>query len=149
MKMLQSIPAMPVSDMNRGTAFYRDQVGFTLGYHDDGFAILRRDTVEIHLWGATDQSWRTRERTPEHTAESTSRSPVVSGAESFIAGTASCRIGMQGVDDLYEIVQPLGIVHPRGSLTDTEYGTREFGVLDPDCNLITFFERPLERKHSP
>ena len=140
MKMLHAIPAMPVRDMSRGTAFYRDQLGFTVGYHDTAFSIVRRDAVEIHLWGTTDEGWRTLEKT----SENTSRWPVISGAESFIAGTASCRVGVQGVDDLYEMVQPLGIVHPNGSLRDTDYGTREFGVLDPDGNLITFFERPAD-----
>jgi hypothetical protein len=66
---------------------------------------------------------------------------VVSGAESFIAGTHSCRIGMEGVAEFYKLVQPLGIVHGNAQLEETHFGTREFGVLDPDGNLITFFER--------
>src|SRR5438874_7000623 len=38
--------------------------------------------------------------------------PVRSGAESFIAGTASCRIEVEGVDDLFGELEPRGILHP-------------------------------------
>lgn len=33
------------------------------------------------------------------------------------------------------------IRHPNEDLEDTDWGTREFGVLDLGGNLITFFER--------
>lgn len=131
MRLLQAVPALPATDIARSAAFYRDQLGFTLDVLADGFAILRRDGVEIHLWAASDESWRTR----------SGGSPVESGAESFLAGTASCRVGILGVDELYKDLEPRGIVHPNGHVQDTEWGTREFGVLDLEGNLITFFER--------
>lgn len=131
MRMSHAIPALPIRDMARSVEFYRDTLGFTLAHLDGGFAIFRRDAVELHLWAATDEDWRGR-------AGST---PVVSGAESFIAGTASCRIGVEGVDDLHRHVSPFRILHPNAPLRDTDYGMREFGVLDPDNNLVTFFER--------
>ena len=31
-----------------------------------------------------------------------------------------------------------GIVHPNGALADKPWGTREFAILDPDGNLLTF-----------
>ena len=79
MRMLHAIPALPVSDIERSTVFYRDTLGFTLVHQEAGFAIVERDGVQIHLWAATEESWRTRSR---------DAAPVVSGAESFIAGTA-------------------------------------------------------------
>ncbi len=33
-----------------------------------------------------------------------------------------------------------GILHTKGHITDTPWGTREFGVVDPDNNRITFYE---------
>lgn len=132
MKMTQAIPAMPTSDMARSLAFDRDRLGLTVGFQADGFAKLVRDSVELHLWAATDASWTTR---------GGDTSPVRSGAETFIAGTASCRIGVEGVDELHQVIEPLGILHPNSRLADTDFGTREFGVLDPDGNLVTFFER--------
>ncbi len=131
MKLLHAIPALPVRDQERSTAFYRDRLGFTVAFQDEGFTKLQRDAVEVHLWVANDESWRTRDGT----------CPVVSGAESFISGTHSCRIGMEDVDGLYRALQPLGIVHPNGQIEDMPWGTREFGITDPDNNLITFFER--------
>lgn len=130
MRMLRAIPALPVRNMGQSVEYYRGKLGFTLVHKEAGFAILQRDEVEIHLWAATDESWRTRHDS----------APVISGAESFIAGTASCRVGIQDVDELYRTLEPLGILHPNGQLGETWYGTREFGVLDPDNNLITFFE---------
>jgi catechol 2,3-dioxygenase-like lactoylglutathione lyase family enzyme len=131
MKMLHAIPALPVRDMERSVEFYRDKLGFTSVHKENGFAILSRDAVEIHLWAATDEDWRRRDNSR----------PVVSGAESFIAGTASCRVEVEGVDELHEKLRPLGILHPNAPLRDEWYGDREFGVLDPDHNLVTFFER--------
>ena len=58
-----------------------------------------------------------------------------------MAGTASCRVGTLSVNELYRDVEPRGIMPSNGHLEDTSWGTREFGVLDPDGNLITFFER--------
>ena len=108
MRMKRAIPALPVKDMKRSVAFYQEQLGFRLGHQEDGFAVLHRDEVEVHLWAASDESWRTR----------AASAPVVSGAESFIAGTASCRIQVDGVDELYETYQRLGIIHPNGALAD-------------------------------
>lgn len=131
MRMLQAVPALPVQDMPRSVTFYRDTLGWTVVHEETGFAIVQRDDVALHLWAATDETWRTR----------ASASPVVSGAESFIAGTASCRVHVEGIDALYRSLDPLGIVHPNGRLRATPWGTREFGILDPDRNLITFAER--------
>jgi len=82
MQMQTAIPALPVRNVELSIPFYRDILGLTLRHHDRGFAIFQRDMVEIHLWQADDESWRTR----------TASEPVCSGAESFIAGTASCRM---------------------------------------------------------
>jgi hypothetical protein len=68
--------------------------------------------------------------------------PVCSGAESFIAGTASCRIDVDHVDQLYAEMAAASVLHPRdaGSAVDTEWGTREFGALDLEGNLLTFVQ---------
>lgn len=131
MRMLEAIPALPVRDLERSTQFYRDRVGFRIAHKESGFVILSRDAVQIHLWLANDERWRSRG----------GGAPVVSGAESFIAGTASCRVAVDGIDELYSALQPLGIVHSNAPLTMQPWGDRDFGVSDPDGNLVTFFER--------
>jgi catechol 2,3-dioxygenase-like lactoylglutathione lyase family enzyme len=133
-KLSQTIPALPARNVGASTAFYRDRLGFEVLHHDGGFAVLRRDEAVLHLWEAGDESWSGRD---------TVERPVRSGAESFIAGTASCRILVEGVDELYAELRAQDVLHPvsRAGVDDTEFGTREFATLDPDGNLVTFFQR--------
>lgn len=133
MALLQTIPAMPVQDAAAAVVFYRDRLGFEVLHHDGGFAVLARDEAVVHLWEAGDESWRERDSIDK---------PIRSGAESFIAGTASCRIRVEGVDALYEELRAADVLHPvsRGGVSDEDYGAREFATLDADGNLVTFFE---------
>jgi hypothetical protein len=131
MKMLQATPALPVRDIILSASFYRDKLGFTIVHQDGGFAVLLCNEVHINLWEASDEKWRNR----------SSSVPIISGAESFIAGTASCRIEVEGVDELHESIKQLGILHPNTRLGDRPWGVREFDITDPDNNCITFFER--------
>jgi catechol 2,3-dioxygenase-like lactoylglutathione lyase family enzyme len=128
----QAIPAMPVRDAAAASAFYRDRLGFEVLHQDEGFAVLGRDDARVHLWQAGDESWRERGSLEE---------PVRSGAESFIAGTASCRIEVVDVDALFDELQPHDVLHQvsRGGVGTTDFGTREFATLDADGNLLTFF----------
>jgi catechol 2,3-dioxygenase-like lactoylglutathione lyase family enzyme len=131
-KLSQTIPALPVRSAEAAVGFYRDRLGFDVLHHDGGFAVLARDDAVIHLWEAGDEGWRTKLDLEK---------PVCSGAESFIAGTASCRIKVEGVDELYEELSASDVLHPvsRKGVDDTDFGTREFATLDLDGNLVTFF----------
>jgi catechol 2,3-dioxygenase-like lactoylglutathione lyase family enzyme len=128
----RTIPALPVRDAAAAVSFYRDRLGFDVLHHDGGFAVLGRDDAVVHLWEAGDESWRDRDRGGK---------PVCSGAESFIAGTASCRIEVEGVDELYAELRERDVLHPvsRKGVDDTDFGTREFATLDLDGNLVTFY----------
>ncbi len=133
-----TIPALPVRDVTVAVECYRDRFGFIVLHQEGGFAVLIRDDAEVHLWESSDETWRGRQ---------SADSPVCSGAESFIAGTASCRIAVDEVDVLYAELAPAGVLHPidRGAPVDTDYGTREFATVDVDGNLITFFHRVTPR----
>lgn len=129
---------MPVRAIPAAAAFYRDRFGFSIVHEATGFAIVVRDAAEIHLWSASDETWSTR--------EDLASNPVCSGAESFIAGTASCRIAVEGVDELYAELRASAVLHsPSTVVEDTGYGTREFPALDGDGNLITFYTRQRRR----
>lgn len=120
-RMLAAVPALPVSDERRAVAFYTDALGFEeLSQNGEGLGILRCDAVELHLW------------VPDGSAP---------GAETYLAGSASCRIEVTGVEELYEHCRELSVVHPNAPLTEQPWGTTEFGVLDPDNNLVTLYER--------
>lgn len=136
-RLTETIPALPVRDAAVATAFYRDRLGFAPVHEDTGFAVVRRDDAELHLWQAGDLEWASR-------ADLAAR-PVHSGAESFLAGTASCRIRVDaGIDDLYREFAGQQVLHyaDRGAVRTTEYGSREFAVSDVDNNLLTFFHWP-------
>lgn len=102
--------------------FYVQTLGFTELLDPDGLglAILVRDQVEVHLWVADGSA---------------------AGAERHLAGSGSFRLCVEGVRDLYRLCEPLGVVHPQAPLRSTAWGTQEFGLLDPDGNLITFYEQ--------
>ena len=114
-------------------AYYRDRFGFDAPYETGDFAVLVRDDAVLHLWGAGDEDWRSR--------EDLDRQPICSGAESFLAGTASCRIEVSDVDALFAELRSAGVLHDvsRAGVTLTGFGTREFATLDGDGNLLTFF----------
>ncbi|MGR3435703.1 MAG: bleomycin resistance protein [Shimia sp.] len=123
-----AVPVLPVADVSAAVAFYVSRAAFRDLHAEDGYAVVSRDAVEIHLWRASDETWTHREGPP-----------VVSGAESFLAGTASCRVAVSGIETLFAEMKAAGIVHPNGPLTDKPYGLREFAVLDLDGNHVTFF----------
>ena len=133
--MHRTIPALPVREMVAAVAFYDERFGFEVLHHDGGFAVLRRDEAVLHLWEAGDEDWRSRAGFEEK--------PVCSGAESFIAGTASTRIEVADVVGLYAELRAAEVLHPvsRDGVDDTDFGTREFATLGLDGNLVTFFER--------
>ena len=128
----KTIPALPVRELGAAVAHYREHFGFEAPHEADDFAVLVRDDALLHLWGATDEDWRPRDLTAQ---------PICSGAESFLAGTASCRIEAVEAGTLFEESQREGVLHPtvRGGVAATDFGTREFATVDLDGNLLTFF----------
>ncbi|MET3963748.1 catechol 2,3-dioxygenase-like lactoylglutathione lyase family enzyme [Marmoricola sp. OAE513] len=135
MALTRTIPALPVADLVAARDFYTSRLGFEVLHADDGVVVLRRDEAVLNLWPADHEDWLAR--------SDLSAKPVRSGAESFLAGTASCRIEVSSaaeVDDLHAELAATGVIHPTdtGAPAETEYGTLEFHVLDLDGNLISF-----------
>lgn len=135
MKMVKTIPALPVINIEKAVNFYQVKLGFNSHYKDDGFAKLIRDDVEIHLWAACDRGWKLR-------SIFLFAKPVSSGAESFLAGTASCRIEVEKIDELFTEYKQKGVLYsPATIVEETPWRTREFPALDLYRNLLTFYER--------
>jgi catechol 2,3-dioxygenase-like lactoylglutathione lyase family enzyme len=102
-------------DIERSVNFYCSRLGFARVYAEPGvWGIVTRDSIQIHLWPCSDKN---------------------------IAENTSCRVYVTDIDALFGEFQPLGVVHPNAPLEHKAWGSREFGVLDPDGNLITFVER--------
>ena len=115
--MLTAIPVLLSLDVPATVDFYTTKLGFTCLYQEGGFAILQRDKIQLNFSGCDEQ---------------------------HLVDWSSCRIEVEGVDTLYEECSGHGIVHPNSSLEDTDYGTREFGIVDLHGVLITFFERKTQ-----
>ncbi len=136
MKMKKTIPALPVQDIKQSMEFYTTKMGFIVRHHDKDFCILVRDEIEIHLWKSGDDSWKAK-------GALLAEEPIRSGAESFLAGTASCRIEVQGIDELYTEYKKMGVIYSPDTVVEQQpWGTREFPALDHHRNLLTFYERP-------
>ena len=138
MSLSTTIPALPVRDVGSAVQYYATRFGFESLHQDTGFAVLVRDEARLHLWQADDDGWQVR------SLDDLRESPVRSGAESFLAGTASCRIALdrvEAVDDLYAELATAGVLHPgdSGAPRDTDFGTREFATVDTDGNLLEFY----------
>ena len=113
-EMHTAIPVLLSLDIPATVGFYTSTLGFTCRYHEEGFAILQRDAIELHFTGCPEQ---------------------------HLVDWSSCRVGVTGIDELYAEYAQRGILHPNSKLHDTHYGTREFGIVDPQGVLITFSER--------
>lgn len=134
MNFQNAIPALPAKSIKHSCEYYTNRLGFVVRHQEEFFAIAVRGSVEIHLWKACDRSWKWR-------SILLFLKPIWSGAESFIAGTASCRIKMQGVNELYEEYKKAGVLHaPDTVVQEQHWGHREFHAVDIDRNLLSFYE---------
>jgi catechol 2,3-dioxygenase-like lactoylglutathione lyase family enzyme len=113
-KLVTAVPVLASLDIPATVKFYVSKLGFKEIHAEAGsWGIVERDAIQIHFWHCNDR------RFPENT---------------------SCRVQVQQIDTLHAELQPQGVTHPNGPLRNTEWGTREFDILDLHGNLITFFE---------
>lgn len=113
-----AIPVLAAQDLSVSLAFYA-KLGFPTRFEYDDYAAFtigdaQSGEIEIHLWQCDER----------HIAENT-----------------GCRVEVEGIDALYEKCLSEGAVHSNGSLGERPWGTREFVLVDPAGNIITFFER--------
>lgn len=122
MRLNQITPFVPCTSLARQIAFYRDRLGFAVGFQADNYAFLRRDAVAVRLVQVDADIDLTEE-----------------------ARQQSFYIDVDGLDALYAALLPGLRDLPKGRLRapfDQPYRQREFHVIDEDCTLI-FFGEPL------
>lgn len=110
--LLRSSPVLASLNLEESLQFYLS-IGFTKSYLDEHYLIMNRDDISIHFWKCNDKVH------PEHT---------------------SCYIYVNAVDELLKEIEAVNAVHPNGKIHDTDYGIREFAMLDIHGNLIRFGE---------
>jgi len=97
--------------------FYIEQLGFeTLGNTNfDGYLMLQKDSIELHFF------------------EFKHLNPHENYGQVYIR--------VQDIDTFYkQLVAKKTAIHPNGPLQLKPWGQKEFSVLDPDHNLLTFGE---------
>lgn len=120
MRLTQITPFVPCTSLDRQIGFYRDVLGFTLGFQAQNYAFLRRDAVALRL--------------VEVSADVDLGLPDREG---------SFYIDTQGLDALYLALKPALDRLPPARVRppfDQPYGQREFHVADEDCTLVFFGE---------
>jgi uncharacterized glyoxalase superfamily protein PhnB len=113
---LKSIyPVLPARKVEDAMRYYVERLGFTLAFGGGGYVGLRRDGVEVHLQMQFEKDF-----------------------QAGSAGQACLRIEVDDPDALFEELKDRGVFDARTRLRDTEWGTREFSIRDPDGNSLTF-----------
>ena len=116
--MLSAIhPKLPMRDKVITSKFYCDKLGFQLiGLdHFDDYLMLKRDEIELHFF------------------EFVTLNPIKNYGQIYIRG--------QNIDAFYkELIAKNVTIHPNGALGYRPWGIKEFAILDPDLNLLTFGE---------
>lgn len=99
----------PVSQIDAAVVYYRDTLGFQVNYSDSGIGVMDRDEARILL-------------VPR-------RPPFI--------GPAACYIYVEDANALHGALVARN-VNVQGAPTDHPWGLRDFSLLDPDGNRITF-----------
>ncbi|MGN6637509.1 MAG: bleomycin resistance protein [Mucilaginibacter sp.] len=112
--MLKSaVPILASLNEEETIKFYTEKLGFTFHSSWEGYLILSKDKVHIHLWPCKD---------PE------------------IPKATGCYINVTEIEKLYEKYEPLGVVHPNGKLEEKPWHMKQFSILDNNGNIIHFGE---------
>lgn len=121
MRLLQVTPFVPCSSLDRQVTFYRDVLGFSLGFRDGNYAYLSRDGAAVRLL--------------ENDCGDDDGVPL---REQWFY------IDVDDVDALYAELAPRLAALPPDRVRapfDQPYGQREFHVKDEDCCLVFFGQR--------
>jgi uncharacterized glyoxalase superfamily protein PhnB len=103
------MPCLPLNDVAAGVAHYRDVFGFEVNYQQDDLGVMDRDQVRLLLIA----------RTERH------------------KGIGSAYAYIENADRLYAELKAKG-ADLQGEPVSQPWGLREFRVLDPEGNEITF-----------
>ncbi|MBP6694374.1 MAG: VOC family protein [Saprospiraceae bacterium] len=108
-------PKLPMKDKSRTRNYYINGLGFEdIGVEDyEGYLILKKDHVEIHFFEFKNLD--------------------------VLANFGQVYIRTDNIEKLYlEVINKNIKIHENGSLKTQSWGQKEFSLLDPDHNLLTF-----------
>jgi hypothetical protein len=108
-------PKLPMRDKGATIDFFINKLGFQVyGSADyDDYLMVEKDKVQIHFF----------------------KFKGLDPNENY----GQVYIRTNDIDSLYKSFQEREIsIHPNGKLTTKPWGQKEFSILDPDNNLLTF-----------
>jgi catechol 2,3-dioxygenase-like lactoylglutathione lyase family enzyme len=106
-------PKLPMRDKNVTREFYINKLGFKEIGDYEGYLMVQKDKIEIHFFEFKDLD------------------PKENYGQVYIR--------TDSIDDFYQTLLDNKInIHPNGKLESKPWGHKEFSVLDPDTNLLTF-----------
>ena len=108
-------PKLPMRDKAATRDFYLDKLGFKeFGSKNyDGYLMIKKDNVQIHFF----------------------EFKVLDPKENY----GQVYIRTDDIEKLYQSMLDKKLsIHPAGHLQTKPWGQREFSMLDPDNNLLTF-----------
>src|SRR5437870_4732967 len=92
----RAAPVLASLNIERTVSFFCSRLGFTRVYVDAGtWGIVSRDNVQIHFWPCP---------------------------ERYIAEHTSCRVYVEGIDELFDELNSQGVVHPNAPLQNKPWG---------------------------
>jgi catechol 2,3-dioxygenase-like lactoylglutathione lyase family enzyme len=111
-------PKIPMRDKTATKEFYLKKLGFQeFGNADfDGYLMIQKDNIQIHFF------------------EFKELDPKENYGQVYIR--------TDDIDKLYQSMLDGNLsIHPAGHLATKPWGQKEFSMLDPDNNLLTFGQR--------
>ncbi|WP_299112252.1 VOC family protein [uncultured Winogradskyella sp.] len=106
-------PKLPMRDKSVTRNYYVNKLGFKELGDYDGYLMVEKDNIEIHFF------------------EFKQLDPKENYGMVYIR--------TDKIDGLYKFMLENKIeIHPNGPLENKPWGQREFALLDPDNNLLTF-----------
>lgn len=113
---LQITPVLPSSDIKRDITWYNEKTGFKEVFSDEMYAVLKRENFYIHLQWHAD----------------TEDDPLLGGSV--------IRIFVKNIRYIFEEFVERGTVDRSHFITNTPWGTNEFGFYDLNKNAAFIVE---------
>ena len=111
-------PKLPMRNKKITKEFYLNKLGFKeFGSADfDGYLMIEKDKIQIHLF------------------EFNELDPKENYGQVYVR--------TDDIDGLYKsMLENKTAIHPNGKLESKPWGQKEFSILDPDNNLLTFGQK--------
>jgi catechol 2,3-dioxygenase-like lactoylglutathione lyase family enzyme len=107
-------PKLPMRDKKAAKDYYVDKLGFQVwGNEYNGYLMVQKDGIQIHFFEFRDLDPKT--------------------------NYGQVYIRTDNIDELFQSLLDKNVpIHPNGHLETKPWGQKEFSLLDPDNNLLTF-----------